>query len=81
MSDLFKRLPGFQQTPAGRGRQILRALPRIWLVGSALLCLPALAARWWQAADAWRSLGHALSTLEIYAIACWCCTGRWCSPR
>ena len=69
MSDLFKRLPGFQQTPAGQERQILRALPKIWLVGSALLCLPALAARWWQAAESAQTLAAPLSTLEIYAIS------------
>ena len=69
MSDLFKRLPGFQQTPAGQERQILRALPKIWLVGSALLCLPALAARWWQAEESAQTLAAPLSTLEIYAIS------------
>ena len=34
-----------------------------------MLCLPALAARWWQAAESAQTLAAPLSTLEIYAIS------------
>ena len=45
MAELFNRLPGFQKTPAGQERQVLRRLPRILAIGTLLLCLPSLAAR------------------------------------
>ena len=39
------------------------------VLAAALLCLPALAARWWQAAESAQTLAAPLSTLEIYAIS------------
>ncbi len=45
MPGLFNQLPGFQRTPPGLERTILRRLPRITLLGSALLALPSLLAR------------------------------------
>ena len=39
MSALFKRLPGFQKSPAGLERQILRRLPRLLWVGTLLAAL------------------------------------------
>ena len=39
------------------------------VLAAALLCLPALAARWWLAADATEAWATPLSTLEIYAIS------------
>jgi hypothetical protein len=45
MAGLFNKLPGFQQTPAGAERVILRRLPRIAWLGTVLLLLPSLLAR------------------------------------
>jgi hypothetical protein len=57
MAELFRRLPGFKQTPAGLERTILRGLPKVLLYGSLLLLLPPLLLRvgadpagaWWTA--------------------------------
>ncbi len=43
--NVFNRLPGFVQTPAGRERDVLRLLPRVLVFGTLLLTLPSLAAR------------------------------------
>ena len=43
MAELFNRLPGFQQTPAGQERTVLRLLPKALMLGTLLLCLPSLA--------------------------------------
>ena len=42
MGELFNRLPGFQQTPAGQERDVLRRLPKALTLGTLLLCLPSL---------------------------------------
>jgi hypothetical protein len=39
MSGLFNKLPGFQRTPPGLERTILRRLPRITLLGTALMVM------------------------------------------
>ena len=59
MAELFNRLPGFQQTPAGQERTVLRLLPKALMLGTLLLCLPSLAVRLspQSAASAWRSSG------------------------
>ena len=43
--DPFKKLPGFVRSPPGMERRVLARLPRILLLGTVLLCLPALAVR------------------------------------
>ena len=45
MPGLFNKLPGFQRTTPGMERTILRRLPRITLLGTALMALPALLVR------------------------------------
>lgn len=45
MAGWFNKLPGFQRSPAGLEWQIWRALPRITLLGTALLLLPSALAR------------------------------------
>lgn len=42
---LLNRLPGFPAEPAGLERRILRALPKITLMGTLILLLPALVSR------------------------------------
>ena len=69
MSDWFHKLPGFQQTPAGQERQVLRRLPGILTLGTLLLCLPSLAVRlWWADAPAYE-VAASISTVDIYAIS------------
>lgn len=41
MAGFFNRLPGFQRSPAGIERRLLRALPRLTVIGSLLLIDPA----------------------------------------
>ena len=68
-SGLFNRLPGFQQTAAGRERAVLHLLPRLLALGSLLLCLPSLAARlWWAGAPA-HEVAARITTVDIYAIS------------
>lgn len=69
MSDWFHKLPGFQQTPAGQERQVLRRLPGILTLGTLLLCLPSMAVRlWWADAPAYEVAAR-ISTVDIYAIS------------
>ncbi len=61
----FKRLPGFTRTPAGLERVVLRRLPRITLLGTLLLALPALLARMMSGPSALTQV----STVDIYVAA------------
>lgn len=45
MAGWFNRLPGFQKTPYGAERVLLRRLPRITLLGTLLLLLPSVLVR------------------------------------
>jgi hypothetical protein len=45
--ELFNILPGFQKSPAGLERRILRTLPRLLWQGTALLALVAVAVQFW----------------------------------
>jgi len=65
----FNHLPGFQKTPYGTERVLLRRLPRITLLGTALLLLPSVlvrAAIWldWMAEGA-----HMPGMVDIYVIS------------
>ena len=66
---LFNRLPGFQQTPAGQERDVLRRLPKALTLGTLLLCLPSLGVRlWWADAPAYE-VSTLITTVDIYAIS------------
>ena len=78
MSNLFNRLPGFQKTPAGQERQVLRRLPGILALGTLLLCLPSLMARMWWAGAPDYEVAARITTWISTPSACWFCTGRWC---
>lgn len=69
MGELFNRLPGFQQTPAGQERGVLRRLPKVLALGSLLLCLPSLAVRLWWAGAPDYEVATAITTVDIYAIS------------
>lgn len=68
MADIFKRLPGFQQTPAGQERQVLRRLPKLLALGTLLVCLPSLLARLWWAGAPDYEVGAHITTVDIYVI-------------
>ena len=69
MAELFNRLPGFQETPAGQERTVLRLLPKALMLGTLLLCLPSLAVRlWWASAPA-HEVATRITTVDIYAIS------------
>lgn len=69
MAGLFNKLPGFQQTPAGAERVILRRLPRIAWLGTLLLMVPSLLAR----VAIWLELSSESSSMpgmvDIYVIS------------
>jgi hypothetical protein len=44
MGGWFNKLPGFQKSPAGLEWRLVRALPRVTVLGTALLLLPSLLA-------------------------------------
>lgn len=65
----FRRLPGSRREPAGMERVVLRRLPKILVIGSLLLALPALLARLVNAlAPAVWSAGSLMST-DIYVVS------------
>jgi hypothetical protein len=49
--DWFKRLPGYQRTPAGLEWKILKRLPMVGVVGTVLPALALVAVWWTQAAE------------------------------
>ena len=65
---MFNVLPGFQQTPAGLERHILKRLPRITWVGTLLFGTLALAARAlpWSGTDT--EIWTRIHTIDIYLI-------------
>ena len=44
--DWLRKLPGHRRSPAGLEWRLLRLMPSIWLAGTVLPALAALAARW-----------------------------------
>jgi hypothetical protein len=69
MSPLFKKLPGFQKTPAGLERQILRRLPHVLWVGTLLAAIGAGLMRLlpWSASEA--EVATRITTVDIYLIS------------
>jgi hypothetical protein len=69
MSSLFKKLPGFQKTPAGLERQILRRLPHVLWVGTLLAVLGAGLMRVlpWSGSEA--EMATRITTVDIYLIS------------
>jgi hypothetical protein len=65
----FKILPGFQKSPPGLERVILRRLPGLFLGGTAALILVALLARLWPWAGDAADVHTHLTGLDIWLIA------------
>lgn len=65
---LFNVLPGFQKTPAGLEREVLRRLPRVLWVGTLLPAAVAALARWlpWSGGEA--EVFTRITTIDIWVI-------------
>ncbi len=66
--NLFNIWPGFQQTPAGLERVVLRKLPRALVLGTALPALVALLARGFPWSGSEMDIATRLQTIDILAI-------------
>ena len=67
MSDrLFKKLPGFVKTPAGKERVILRWTPKVFLFGSLLIGLPSLISRVYPWTIESSEIPKTVMTIDIY---------------
>jgi hypothetical protein len=68
MPGWFNKLPGFQQTPAGLERVVLRRLPRITLLGTAVLLLPSLLWRLFDWLAPTPEPAGGLAMVDVYVI-------------
>lgn len=66
--NLFNIWPGFQQTPAGLERVVLRKLPRALWLGTALPALVALLARGFPWSGSEMDIATRIQTIDILAI-------------
>ncbi|MDO9201710.1 MAG: hypothetical protein Q8K34_09285 [Hydrogenophaga sp.] len=66
--NLFNIWPGFQQTPAGLERVVLRKLPQALWLGSALPALVALLARVFPWSGSEMDMATRIQTIDILAI-------------
>jgi hypothetical protein len=63
--DLFKKLPSYQKAPPGLEREILRWIPRVFLVGTTLIILPSIITRAWNLdQDPWL-VSKLITTIDI----------------
>lgn len=69
MTGWFNKLPGFQKTPAGLERVVLRKLPRFTWVGTAVLLLPALLMRLLEWLEPPLQSTGGLSMVDVYVIS------------
>jgi hypothetical protein len=69
MINWFTKLPGFQRTPAGRERTVLRLLPRVLLLGTLALGLPSLFARLYALLTPELASATLILTVDIYSIS------------
>ncbi len=69
MVDLFKKLPGFQKSPPGLERKILRLLPKVFLVGTITIALPSLIARIGSMNEAPYLVAKFITTVDIYTFS------------
>lgn len=67
--ELFNKLPGFQKSPAGLERRILRRLPSALWQGTLLLALCALAAQYWPWTGDEKAVFTQTTTAHIWIIS------------
>jgi hypothetical protein len=65
----FRRLPGSRREPAGAERVVLRRLPKILVIGSLLLALPALFVRLVDTLAPGLWSAGSLMTTDIYVVS------------
>lgn len=66
---MFNVLPGFQKTPPGLERPILRRLPAVLWQGTALLALCALVAQFWPWEGTDTQVFTRVTTLHIWLVS------------
>ena len=66
--DLFHKLPGYRQAPAGLERKILRLIPRVFLIGTALIAAPSMLARMMAWSSEPYETSKLITTIDIYAF-------------
>lgn len=64
----LRKLPGYRRSPAGLEWRLLRLLPSVWLAGTALPALMALAARWLISADNAAALARHIQLFDYMMI-------------
>ena len=69
MAGWFNHLPGFQKTPYGAERVLLRRLPRITTLGTALLLLPSVLVRGAIWLDWLAESARMPGLVDIYAVS------------
>ena len=65
----FNKLPGFTRTPPGKERKLIRALPKIFLVGTLLLALPSIFARLFPWSGSETEVSTRIMSFEIYVVS------------
>jgi hypothetical protein len=65
----FNKLAGFNPTPPGLERLVLRRLPGVLLLGTLLIGLPALLARLFPGTGSEADVAVRIMTIDIYAFA------------
>lgn len=69
MSAWFNKLPGFQKTPAGLERTVLRQLPQVTVLGTAVLLLPSLLLRLFEWLEPPLESTGGLGMVDVYVIS------------
>jgi len=64
----LRKLPGYQRTPAGFEWRLLRMMPTVWLAGTLLPAMMALAARWLLVADNEAALARTIQMFDYMMI-------------
>ncbi|MDO9599982.1 MAG: hypothetical protein Q7J47_19885 [Azoarcus sp.] len=67
--NFFNTLPGFRKTNPGRERKILRLLPKALLIGTLVLALPSVLARFYPWSGTAVDIASRITTIDIYGIS------------
>ena len=65
---MFNQLPGFERTPAGLERVILRRMPRAFLLSALVPALAALLARWFDWSGSEAAVAASIQLVDFVAI-------------
>jgi hypothetical protein len=64
----LRKLPGYRRSPAGLEWRLLRLMPSVWLAGTVLPALAALAARWLITAGAAAEVARRIQLFDYMMI-------------